>query len=93
LSRQPALQWSRDGRVGVSRCGGRYLIHRWDGRWILHYLAPPGVPVLGVVPVSVPWTTGSRRSLAGARQSCAEHARQLAAEQSAGDRGPIQTRD
>jgi hypothetical protein len=92
LSHVKAIRWTRDGRVGVPRAGGgRYLIHRWDGKWIIHYLPPPGHPVAGVAPVSVPWA-GTRRSLAGAQESCAGHARQLAAAQS-GDRSPSPTRD
>ncbi len=75
------LYWSHDGRVASTsrRGGGRYLINRWEGQWIIHYVPPPGVPAAGVPPVSVPWV-GSRRSLPAAQQSCAQHARQLASE-------------
>ena len=83
----PRIYWRRDGRTGsIQRRGGdRYLITRWNNRWLIHYVAAQ-FPGVGQRMERVSWI-GDRRTLRAAQQSCAAHAcrsaekaRQLAAQ-------------
>jgi hypothetical protein len=77
---QPRLYWSRDGRTGSSQRapgGDRYLITRWDSRWLIHYIPAPGYPGVAQQMQRVPWM-GERRTLRAAQQSCTAHAHRAA---------------
>lgn len=74
------LYWSHDGRIGSTQRGaggGRYLIHRWDNQWLIHFMPAPGYPGVAQQMERVPWI-GDRRTLRTAQQSCTAHARRTA---------------
>lgn len=65
------IYWSRDGRTGHRRGGGRYVIARWEHRWLMHDL-PAGRPTVDQPAENVPWIDDTR-TLRAAQRSCAEH--------------------
>lgn len=67
------LHWRQPFRgvhMATVRGGGRYTIQRWADVWVVWYLA--GSAADGHRPETVEWPD-HRRSLAAAKQACAEH--------------------
>ncbi len=76
----PRICWTRGGRIGSTHRGaggGRYMIHRWDDQWLIHFVPVPGYPGVAQQVERVPWI-GDRRTLRAAQQSCTAHARRTA---------------